>query len=203
MKQAPKFTCEGCGKVAERLYNPLSRVFNKRQRFCTIECCNKARAKSNLDPTFVCERCGKETGRSLRSDGKGMNFRQRFCSKSCANERERNRVSKGFVHAEYGYRYFSEKGKWVGEHRRVMEGVIGRPLRKGETVHHKNGDRLDNRPENLELWATNHGPGQRVADQQAWAESILKDYGPEPFGQKHIDQGMADVLRLFPQYSQV
>lgn len=43
-------------------------------------------------------------------------------------------------------------GKFVSEHRVIMEKLIGRPLVKGESVHHKNGFRNDNREQNLELW---------------------------------------------------
>ncbi len=51
----------------------------------------------------------------------------------------------------------------VAQHRLVMEGMIGRLLDRDEVVHHKNGMRNDNRPENLELMSL-HAHGQHHAD---------------------------------------
>lgn len=58
----------------------------------------------------------------------------------------------------------ANKNGYVFEHTKVMSDMLGRPLLREETVHHKNGVRDDNRPENLELWASNHPAGQRVED---------------------------------------
>lgn len=64
----------------------------------------------------------------------------------------------------------------VLEHRVVMESIVGRHLLPGENVHHINGVRDDNRPENLELWVSSQPSGQRPADLVAWAHEILRRY---------------------------
>lgn len=88
-------------------------------------------------------------------------------------------------HNKYGYiiifmpghpNAYKSDGR-ILEHRYVMSECLGRPLLKNEQVHHKNGNRSDNRIKNLELWSTSQPPGQRVEDKVEWAREILKLYG--------------------------
>jgi hypothetical protein len=71
--------------------------------------------------------------------------------------------------------------RWsIEEHRWVMQQMLGRPLFKGESVHHRNGLRYDNRPENLELWVKSQPSGARATDLVEWAYEIIRRYDTKP-----------------------
>ncbi|TMD08303.1 MAG: hypothetical protein E6J01_03970 [Chloroflexi bacterium] len=135
------------------------------RKYCSLACAAKGRMNRTH---FQCAQCGRFAPRRH-----GNYLRKRFCSKDCEVA---SREGKGFLD-KHGYKIIRMRGRDTPEHRIVMEGMIGRPMLPHETVHHKNGQRADNRPENLELWDTRNPKGQRVSDKLAWCATYLTDHG--------------------------
>lgn len=143
--------CIVCGK-------PFTcRPANKeRAKFCSCQC--KADFQRGKDPYnkgnitwshLACEHCGKEFKLPFKQV-------QKFCSLKC---RTAHWIGSGSPSWKGGRRARKDgymlikvlpgKGGEVLEHRFVMERHLGRPLQPNEHVHHINGDKTDNRIENL------------------------------------------------------
>jgi hypothetical protein len=106
---------------------------------------------------------------------------QRFGDPGEADTR-RARKGQGQWHPNgQGYIVRSRNGTNELQHRVVMAEQLGRELHPDENAHHRNGDRSDNRPENLELWSTWQPAGQRVEEKVAWARELLARYEPEGY----------------------
>lgn len=113
------------------------------EEFTCIYCNGKAIAKSGW-VMFCSSDCRKKAYADL-----GFEF-----PKSSFNIEEGKRIINNNGYVEIFY-----KGRWVVEHRLVVALHLGRQLKKGEQIHHKDGNRSNNDLSNLELRINAHGSG--------------------------------------------
>lgn len=128
-------------------------------KYCSRQCYAMAkrgwRHPMNRRVARVCRTCRREfevkRHEALKGHGK-------YCSSACYPRRAS--ASRGAAHHNWtggrrinlaGYVEIRVDGRYRYEHRVVVERAMGRRLSRNEIVHHKNGDKQDNRLENLEV----------------------------------------------------
>lgn len=167
--------CDGCKKKntpIERSCKYCSRIFVTKTNNYECSSCQHERAK------HPCSRCGVPVDRRAevcRPCWGAEHSGDR--STSWKGGKTRHKVH-GYVRVKMPDHPRAGSDGYVREHILVMEERIGRFLLPNENVHHRNGVRDDNRPENLELWTVAQPAGQRAADLLAWAREVIERYEP-------------------------
>lgn len=133
--------CDWCGKV---FYRYPSQIKNKKVRCCSKECLAKYMSKECNPDGYrfrdfsINSRRMSELNRKINPDRMRIETRLKLREARLGSGKGRS------------YRKFLGRH----EHRIIAELMMGRPLRKGEVVHHIDGDKLNNRSDNLMVFAS-------------------------------------------------
>lgn len=132
-----KTNCFQCKKI---IFSEKKLIRN----FCNYKCLGLFKKK----PKRPCKLCDKPV--------KHWKKTVIYCSYECRNKAMIGSGNPRFKGGFFirGYKYLSINGKRIAEHRLVMSIHLRRPLKRTESVHHINGQKADNRIENLVITTT-------------------------------------------------
>lgn len=153
-----KVKCDTCGKEFDRRPSAVKAV-----NYCSKECRHKA-----THITLVCDTCGVSFERFVCWGVSEHNFCCRECANVFTSQRmtayneihnptamtDSRREALRYARLGKGSKDTYEKTFGRHTHRIVAEQMLGRPLKPGEVVHHIDGNKRNNNPENLMVFAS-------------------------------------------------
>ena len=164
------------GSVYGRLY--VTGISSKKNNIvkwaCVCECGNAAAVTTGHITSGHTKSCG-----CLMSELSRKNAYKNLAGKRkvSVNGSLPDRMQKdGYIRAHDREHHRATKCGFVLAHIPVMEKKIGRKLKDMENVHHIDGDRGNNNPDNLELWVRSQPMGQRVSDRLKLSVEMISEY---------------------------
>lgn len=148
------------------------------KRFCSMSCVAANKSKTVVKVTKQCKFC--DASFTVAKSTITASSPRDYCSRKCSIDSRRNPehpvLESGKHLRSNGYIGVCIDGRMTTEHQQVMREHLGRELFPHENVHHINGDKTDNRLENLELWTKSQPAGQKISDKVAHAKYLLETY---------------------------
>lgn len=132
--------CDWCGEEFER---EASFLKGKKHHFCCRQCLADYSSKRKNPDGYL-------ELKDYANMGKHLSELNRQLNPTRMTDETRKKLRESRLGTGEGKTYAKRYGRH--EHRVVAEEILGRKLRPGETVHHMDGNKRNNKPENIRIF---------------------------------------------------